>query len=182
MSFVSGSSTPFGIFDADSAFRLDADRVLEYVVRRLGDSHVQVELSASDVYACFEEAAMDYSALVNSYQAKSVLFTFLGTPTGSMTGAQNTYPQNSAEWARRMAEQYSELAGLNSRNPLYRTSITLTTGQQEYDLQTLVNPTGSDGLPRRMIIRDVHHYAPLTAQRLFGTTSFLNYLDSQFRF
>lgn len=182
MSFVSGSSTPFGIFDADSAFRLDADRVLEYVVRRLGDSHVQVELSASDVYACFEEAAMDYSALVNSYQAKSVLFTFLGTPTGSMTGAQNTYPQNSAEWARRMAEQYSELAGLNSRNPLYRTSITLTTGQQEYDLQTLVNPTGSDGLPRRMIIRDVHHYAPLTAQRLFGTTNFLNYLDSQFRF
>ncbi|MFA6159324.1 MAG: hypothetical protein WC763_06900, partial [Candidatus Paceibacterota bacterium] len=164
MSFVSGSSTPFGIFDADSMFRIDADKVLEYVVRRLGDSHVQVELSSSDVYACFEEAAMDYSALVNSYQAKSVLSTFLGSPTGTLNGAENTYPQNSMEWARRQAEGFAELANLNSRNPTYKTSIDLASGQQEYDLQLLVIPTGSDGLPRRMIIRDVHHYAPLTSQ------------------
>lgn len=182
MSFVSGSSTPFGIFDSDSTFRTDADRVLEYVVRRLGDSHIQVELSSSDVYACFEEATMEYSSLVNAYQAKSVLSSFLGSPTGTLAGSQNTYPQNSLEWARRQAEGFAELANLNSHAPLYKTSIQLNSGQQEYDLQLLINPTGSDGLPRRMIIQDVHHYSPLAAQRLFGTTSFLHYMDSQFRF
>jgi hypothetical protein len=182
MTFASGSSTPFGIFDGDAAFRLDADKVLEYVARRLGDSHVQVELSSSDVYAAFEESAMEYSSLVNAYQAKSVMSSFLGTSTGSMTGAENTYPQNSLEWARRQAESYSELAGLNSHAALHKTSITLTSGQQDYDLQLLISPTGSDGLPRRMIISEIYHYAPLTAQRMFGTTSFLNYLDSQFKF
>lgn len=182
MSFVSGSSTAFGFYDADSAFVADADRVVRFVARKLAESQVQVELSSSDIYTCFEEATMEFGSIVNAYQAKSALSVFLGTPTGSLTGAQNKYPQFNLEWARRQAEAYNDFVGLNSHRPMYSGSVDLHPGQQTYDLQTLVNVTGSDGLPRRMIIRDVYHASPLSAMRFFGTTSFMNFLNSEFSF
>jgi hypothetical protein len=180
--FVSGSSTAFGFYDADPVFRADAERVLRYVARRIGDSQLDVELSSSDVYTCFEEATMEFGAIMNAYQAKSALATFLGTPTGSLTGAENRYPQFSLEWARRQAEAYNDIVGLNSKRPMYSGSIDLVPGQQHYDLQSLTTTTGSDGFPQRMVIRDVYHVSPISAMRFFGTTSFMNYLNSEFSF
>ncbi len=182
MAFVSGSSTAFGYFDSDPQFRTDAERVLKYVTTRLGESQLQVELSSSDVYRAFEAATMEYSAIINRYQTKSVLGVFLGTPTGSLTGAENKYPQFSLEWARRQSEAYNDLANLNSRTPFYSGSVGLQAGQQQYDLQTLINPTGSDGQSRRMIVKDIYHTHPFSAFRFWGTTSFINYLNNEFKF
>lgn len=182
MAFVSGSSTPFGIFDADAAFQRDADKLVTYVARRLGESWVQVELSSSDVYTCFEEAAMDYSSIINQYQAKSALAAFLGSATGTMSGGENRYPEFSLEWARRMGQSYADMAGTGGTMPWHSGTVTLAANQQTYDLQSLINPTGSDGSPRRMIIRDIFHFSPLSAYRFFGTTSAINYLNQQFSF
>lgn len=181
MSFVSGSSTAFGYFDSDATFRADAEKVLTHVTTRLGESGIQVELSSSDVYRSFEAATMEFSSIINKYQTKSVLGTFLGTPTGTLAGAENKYPQFSMEWARRQAEQYNDLANLNSRNQYYSGSVQLAIGQQKYDLQTLINPTGSDGQSRRMIVKDIYHNSPLSAFRFWGTTSFINFLNNEFR-
>lgn len=183
MSFVSGTNaTAFGLFDGDPQFRSDADKLVTFVARKLGEAHVQVELSSSDVYTSFEEAAIDYSMIVNSYQAKSSLAAILGSATGSLTGQQNRYPQNSLEWARRQAQAYSEEAGTGGTHPLYSGSVGLQLGQQNYDLQALINPTGSDGHSRRMIIRDIFHFSPMSAYRFFGTTSAINYLNNEFSF
>lgn len=182
MAFVSGSSTPFGIFDNDAQFRADADKLVTFVARKLGEAHVQVELSSSDVYCAFEEAALEYSAIINQYQAKSTLAALLGSQTGSLSGQENRYPQFNLEWQRRMAQAYGDEALVGGNKPLHKTAITLANGQQEYDLQALVNPTGSDGLPRRMVIREIFHFSPLSAFRFFGTTSAINYLNNQFSF
>lgn len=179
--FTSGS-TPFGFFDGDAQFQVDADRVVTWVARRLGESHVQVELSSSDVYTSFEEATLEYSAIINSYQAKSSLAAWLGSPTGSMTGGENRYPQFNLQWQRRQAEAYGAEAMVGGTAPLHSGSISLVAGQQSYDLQALLNPTGSDGMPRRMVIRQVFHFSPLSAFRFFGTTSAINYLNNQFKF
>jgi len=181
MSFVTGS-TAFGFFDADTQFQVDADKVLTYVTRMLGESQLQVEISSSDVYTCFEAATMEFSSIINMYQAKSTLGTFLGSATGSLVGSEQRYPQFSLEWARRQAEAYNDLSNLNSRKPYYSGSVDLSTGQQDYDLQTLTNPTGSDGGSRRMVIKNVYHYSPGSAFRFFGTTSFMNYLNNEFKF
>lgn len=182
MAFVSGSSTPFGIFDHDAQFRADADKLINFVATKLGDSWVQVELSSSDVYASFEEAAVEYSSIINSYQAKSSLAAFLGSPTGSLAGGENRYPQFSLEWQRRMAQGYADQAGVGGTMPLYSGSVALVANQQTYNLQATINPTGSDGQSRQMIIRDIFHFSPLSAYRFFGTTSAINYLNNQFSF
>lgn len=190
MAFTTGS-TALGIFDLDTAFAVDADRMVRYVAVKLGGGlpganedaqHVQVELTSKDVYTCFEEAAIEYGAIVNAYQAKSSLAAFLGSSTGTLTGAQNRYPRNALEWARRQAQPFGEEAYVGGDRRLFSGSIDLTPGVQDYDLQALINPTGSDGLPARMIIRQIFHFSPFSTFRFFGTTSAINYLNGQFNF
>ena len=190
MAFTTGS-TALGIFDLDPAFASDADRMVRYVAVKLGGGlpgsgedaqHVQVELTSRDVYTCFEEAAVEYGAIVNAYQAKSSLAAFLGSSTGTLSGAQNRYPTNSLEWARRQAQPFGEEGYVGGDHRLYSASIDLQPGVQDYDLQALVNPTGSDGLPARMVIRQVFHFSPFSTFRFFGTTSAINYLNGQFNF
>ncbi len=190
MAFVTGT-TPFGVFDGDAVFASHADKLVKYVAVKLGgglpgssedETHIQVELSSNDVYTCFEEAAIEYGAIVNAYQAKSTMAAFLGSATGTLTGGQNRYPKNSLEWARRSAQPFGEEAGVGGDRRLFSASIELKAGQQEYDLQALVNPTGSDGLPAHMIVRQVFHFSPFSSFRSFGTTSAINYLNGQFNF
>lgn len=181
MAFTTGSC-PFGVFENDPAFQLDADRLVTFVSRKLGESFVQVELSSSDVYTCFEEACLDYSAMVNMYQAKSALTTFLGSPTGTLNGSQNRYPGFSLEWQRRQAMAYNDAADLNGNKPLYKGQISLRSGVQQYDLQAAMNPTGSDGMPQRIVIKDIFHFSPISPFRFFGASSAINYLNAQFNF
>ena len=51
--FVSGSSTPFGFYDADASFRADADKVAQWCAQRLGYPLVEVELQSGSFYAAF---------------------------------------------------------------------------------------------------------------------------------
>jgi len=195
MPFTTGS-TAFGVFDSDPSFQADADRLVRYVSVKLGggfarplpteseedERHVQVELSATDVYTCFEEAAVEYGAIVNAYQAKSSMASFLGSATGTLSGGQNRYPRGSLEWARRQAQPFGEEAYVGGDRTLYSGSILMKAGVQDYDLQALVGPTGSDGLPAHMILRQVFHFSPFASFRFFGTTAAINYLNGQFNF
>ncbi len=187
MTFTTGS-TPFGVFDADLQFAADADKIVEYTRRKLGDPVMSVHLSSSQIYASFEEACLEYSAIVNSYQAKSVLATFLGSPTGSLDGAQNTYPADNLEFEKRLAEAYGDAADLNSTRPSFSASIELEEGVQQYDLQAhlsgvLMGITGTQGTAgSRIEVRELFHYSPTSAYRFFGQSSTLNYLHNQFSF
>lgn len=186
-SFTVGS-TPFGIFDLDSHFQVDADRIVSYTRSKLGDPVMSVHLRRTQIYASFEEACLEYSAIVNSYQAKSVLTMFLGAPTGSLTGAQNTYPASNLEFEKRQAEAYGDAADLNSTRPSFSASIDLVEGLQQYDLQAhltgvLAGITGTLGTHgSRIEIRELFHYNPVSAYRFFGQSSTLNYLHNQFNF
>ncbi len=185
MSFTVGA-TPFGIFDTDVQFQADADRIVEYTRRKLGDPVLLVHLSSSQIYASFEEACLEYSAIINSYHAKSVLAQFLGSPTGSLSGSENTFPARLLEFTKKMAEPYGEEVGLNGTHPWFSGSIQLIPGQQKYDLQVhlsgAVNAvTGTLGTAgNRIQTRRVYHYSPMQGYRFFGTTSAANYLNGQF--
>lgn len=184
MSFTVGA-TPFGIFDSDPQFQSDADRIVEYTRRKLGEPVMHVHLSSSQIYASFEEAALEYSAIINQYQAKSVLSQFLGAPTGSLSGSEQTYPARLLEFQIKMAEPYGEEAGVGGSHAYHTASIQLQAGVQRYDLQSLLSGTaplvGADA-DARIRVRKLHHYSPLSAYRFFGTTSAINYLNSEFQF
>ena len=182
--FVPGS-TPFGIFDNDAQFVGDADRVVDFVKKKLGEPVLTVHMGASQIYAAFEEACLEYSSMVNSYQAKSVLSNYLGSPTGSLTGGESQYVAKNLSFEIYTADPFAGEANLNSMQPWYTGSIQLVSGQQGYDLSS--NLRGGPGLTgtmdqARIRIRDLYYRSPLQANRFFGTTSGLNYLNNQFRF
>ena len=182
MAFVTGS-TPFGIFDTDAQFQTDADRIDNFVRLKLGEPVMVVHLSSSQVYAAFEEACLEYSAIVNQYQAKSVLASFLGAQTGSLSGSENKFIQQTLEFQKKLAEPFGDAGNVlvNTQRPLYSGSVSLLTGIQKYDLNPIISQqiTGSYG---QASIKDIFHFSPLSAYRSFGTTSAVNYLNSQFNF
>ena len=63
--------TPFGFYDTDTDFILEADPMVVFVKRKLGDDILSVELTKKQIWMCFEEATLEYSRHMNEYQAKS---------------------------------------------------------------------------------------------------------------
>lgn len=183
MAFAPGD-TPFGTFDADPDFQSDADRIVDFVRLKIGDPIMETHLSSSQIYAAFEESCMEYSAIVNSYQAKSVLTSFLGSSTGSLSGSENKYVTQNLEFEKKLAEPYGDSGPLsvNTSLPLFSGSIELVTGQQKYNLNSLLSSSIAANGNKKLNIRTVYHFSPLSAYRFFGTTSGVNYLNSQFNF
>jgi hypothetical protein len=181
MGFVPGS-TPFGTFDYDPEFQADADRLVQYVREKLGDPTMAVHIQSSSIYASFEEACFEYSAIVNQYQAKSVLASFLGANTGSLSGSENTFSAKFLSLAQRMSEPYSEEARMNSNTPLYSGSVGLVPGVQKYDLQVALSQSGQITVDQRITLSKLYYFNPISAYRFFGTTSAINYLNNEFSF
>lgn len=185
--------TPFGAFDADTAFQGDADSMVTFVKRKLGDDILSVELTKKQIWACFEEAALEYGSIINQYQARSQMATFLGTSTGSMSGSEEKYPRESLEYLARFAEPYATEAGFGGSYNSISGSIALEEGRQDYDIyeelkdgsgnlivSSSLNPDGPGA--GKMRILEVLHFSPQAAYRFFDTSSAINYLNNEFSF
>jgi len=185
------SPTPFGIFDADTSFQADADKTVVFVKRKLGDDILSVELTKKQIWANLEEACFEYSNILNQYQAKSTLLTYLGYSTGSQQGLEAAFPRESLEYLARFAEPYASEAGIGGSYDMFSGSIDLIPGQQDYNIYThlknaegtVMFNTGSNASPKtKMRIMEVFHFNPQAAYRFFDTTSAINYLNNEFSF
>lgn len=174
--------TPFGYYDSDTQFQTEANAMVKYVYRKLGGSILDVELTNKDVYACMEEAILEYGSMINSYQAKNLLLDLIGTFTGSMSGAENKNPRYTLGMSLKRAEAYGSEALVGGTRTLYSGSITLSRGTQSYDLVSLLSASGQIGASDRIQIRELFHFSPTAAYRFFDTTSAINYLNNQFKF
>jgi hypothetical protein len=176
------SPTPFAAFDTDTQFQVDADGMIRLVQSKLGGNILQVEITNKDVYACLEQSALEYSGIVNSYQAKSVLADIIGSETGSLDTKENKLARMNLALAKRRAAAYSSEAGVGGTRHLYSASINLYTGQQQYDLNILLSASGDVLAHQRAEIKDIFYFSPTAAYRFFDTTSAINYLHNQFSF
>ena len=182
--------TPFGIFDADVVFQGESDKMITFVKRKMGDDVLSVELTKKMIWGNLEEAVLEYGAILNQYQAKSQMLTYLGFTTGSGTEATNKLPRDSLEYLSRFAEPYATEAGIGGSYNHYSGSITLVGGKQDYDIyDDLLDTTGqpmflsASNMPRtKMRIMEVFHFSPQAAYRFFDTTSAINYLNNAFSF
>ncbi len=190
-SFVNTTSpTPFGFFDTDTDFQTEADGVVTFVKRRLGDDILSVELTRKQIWAGLEEATLEYSRLMNEYQVKSQLNNWLGQSTGSISGSEQLYPRENLEYLIRFAEPYAVEAGIGGSYNSFSGSITLVPGRQDYDLYSEL--TSSNGVAlfdhpenspqSKMRIREVFHFSPSAAYRFFDTSSAVNYMNNEFSF
>lgn len=175
--------TPFGLYDSDLAFQRDADSMVVYVKRKLGEDVLSVELTKKEIWTCFEEATKLFNAWVIEYQTNSNLANLLGTPTGSFDPATgrntinltNTYIAPNLEFLDRLAEPYANIIGWGSTQNSFSGSIDMITGQQDYDLFTdLKDESGNplynmlSGSGGKMRVVEVYHYAPI--QYLFNSS------------
>ncbi len=191
MSFANTlAPTPFGFFDTDSEFQSEADSMVTFVKRKLGDDVLSVELTSKQIWACFEEAFCEYGAVVNQYQAKSQLMNLMGSATGSLEGGEQKFPRETLEFALRLAEPYISYAGLGGSYNTTSGSIQLIKGRQDYDLYTDLKDSAGvpivssslNTLGGKMRIFELMHSNPQAAYRFFDTTSAINYLNNEFSF
>ena len=183
--------TPFGFFDSDADFQTEADAMVTFVKRRLGDDILSVELTKKQIWACFEEAFLEYGSIVNQYQAKSQLLSLLGSQTGSLNEATQKFPRDTLNYIVRLAEPYAVEAGLGGTYNSLSGAISLRQNVQDYDLYTeLMDPSTNTPVVssslnpgnRKMRIFEVMHFNPSAAYRFFDTTSAINYLNNEFSF
>jgi hypothetical protein len=189
------SPTPFAAFDSDTQFISEADNMVTFVKRKLGDDILSVELTKKQVWMCFEESVFEYGKHINQYMTKSQLGNMLGTATGSNdtggpTGAQNRLPRETLEFLTRKAEPYAAHAAIGGSWNIQSGSLLLTGSKQDYDIYTdLKDADGntlysnqSSGTKTKLRIFDVYHFSGQSAYRFFDTTSAINYLNNEFSF
>jgi hypothetical protein len=183
--------TPFAIYDGESDFQNDADKMFTFVKRKLGDDILSVELTKKQIFGNFEEAVLEYSSILNQYQAKSQLVNYLGFPTGSdgetiLSGSENKYPRENLEYLSRFAEPYAMEAGIGGSYNFVSGTISLESGRQDYDIyDELKKDDGTavfDSTKGKLKVCEVYHYNPQAAYRFFDTTSAINYLNNEFSF
>ena len=130
-SFVPGN-TPFGFYDYDYQFQIDADKVTTFCARRLGYPIMEVELQDLNFYAAFEEAITTYGNELYAYQVRDNMLSLEGAPTGSNLNNSLITPNMGS--IIRLSQQYASEAGAGGNITYYSGALALTSSIQEYDL------------------------------------------------
>ena len=166
--FTSGSSTPFGIYDGDSSFQTDAPKVASWCAKRLGYPIIDIELQGENFFAVFEEAVSEYSAQVNQFNIRNNLGSLEGQPTGSNYTHQSVLGSELNNVIT-IAEGYGSLANVGGRTDIKKGYVTVGTGSQEYDLQTLWADVSESG--ERIDVTKVFYEATPAINRFFDPYS-----------
>lgn len=181
--------TPFSYFDAEPAFQSAADSVKTWVLRKLGADILSVELTSKQIWACFEEATLEYARHVYELKIKSELVTVLGMPTGS--DLTNKYPLPNLEYLMRLSDAYATYAQVGGSYDAKMGYVDLTVGKQDYNIYSdLKDETGSSlftnlpsGSQGKMRISEVFHFEPSAAQRtLINASNITNFLATNFNY
>lgn len=81
-SFFPGA-TPFGFYDYDYQFQVDADKVAKFCAQRLGWPIENVELQDVNFYTAFEQAVTTYGNELYAYQVRENLIDIEGLPVNT---------------------------------------------------------------------------------------------------
>ena len=189
---------PFGLYTGSVDFLSGAATQVAYTYKKLGGDVLDIELSASNVYANYEEAVLEYSYIVNTHQGKNVLSSVLGNATGSFDslgelksgslssslggrGIELKYPEVRFEYARRVGNAMSLDAGMAGTVPEYSASFAIVPSQQDYDLQSIVSSSAAAGgafsgidRTKRIIVNRVFYKTPRSMWRFYGYYGGLN--------
>ena len=166
--FTSGSSTPFGTYDTDSSFQTDAPKVASWCAKRLGYPIIDIELQGENFFAVFEEAVSEYSSQVNQFNIRNNLGSLEGQATGSNYTGQSVMGSELNNITT-IAETYGNFANVGGRTDIKKDYITVNTGSQEYDLQTLFADVSESG--ERIDVTKVFYESSPAIQRFFDPYS-----------
>tara|TARA_R110002153_G_scaffold91145_1_gene222399 strand:+ start:1466 stop:2623 length:1158 start_codon:yes stop_codon:yes gene_type:complete len=125
--------TPFGFYDNDVEFQVDADKFTTFAARRLGYPIVDVELQDLNFYAAFEEAVTVYGNEIYAYKIRENYLTLEGAD--STIDINNVIITPNLGRIIAISEQYGVEAGTGGNVDWHTGSIALTKSIQDYDLE-----------------------------------------------
>jgi len=193
------AAVPFGIYSGSVDFLSGAALQVDYTYRKLGGDVLDIELTAKNVYANYEESVLEYSYLINTHQGKNILSTVLGNTTGTFdhmgeiksgslssslggTRIELKYPEIRFEYARRVGHAVAFDAGLGGTIREYSASFAIQEGVQDYNLQAIVSSSADGGSvdyasidrTKRIVVNRVFYKTPRSMWRFYGYYGGLN--------
>ena len=189
---------PIGVYASSIDFLSGAAAQVAYTYKKLGGDVLDIEIKASNVYANYEEACLEYSYLMNIHQSKNALGSALGNTTGSFdhTGqfsgsasgsisnhnANLKFPKMKFEMSTRTSDYYSNKADVGGTQRIYSASFVRVAQQQDYDLQSIISSSATDASSdyynkvgnKRITIRKVFFRTPFAMWRFYGYYGGLN--------
>ncbi len=178
-SFFTAGSTPFGFYDTDAQFVVDADKVAVFCARRLGYPIVEIELQDINFYTAFEEAITAYGNELYAYKVRDNQLSLEGNPTTQPLN--NSIVNPSFEPIIRLTEQYGAEAGSGGNIEYHKGYIPITASIQDYNILDYVD-TGSNGIEIKRVFYEaspaiVRYYDPYSGtgfgyQNMFDSFGF----------
>jgi hypothetical protein len=177
-SFAPGD-TPFGFYDNDTQFQVDADKFAKFASQRMGYPLTEVELQDINFYTALEEAVTTYGNELYAYQVAENLLTFQGASTTIAPGNDELVQENLSNVIL-LSNQYGTEAGVGGTVDWKTGSLALTSNVQNYDLNDWAQSQGIEG---RIEIKRIFYEAPPAITRYFdpyaGTgTGMMQMMDS----
>lgn len=126
------NAVPFGFYNSDADFQVDAVKVAKFCASRLGYPLVDVELQSGSFFTAFEEAITIYGNELYAFQIRDNQLSLIGSPTSNNLNTTVVTP--SFEPIVRLTEQYGAEAGTGGNISYYTGSIPLTASLQDYDV------------------------------------------------
>lgn len=171
--------TPFGFYDYDHDFQVDADRVATFCAQRLGYPIVDVELQDKNFYTAFEEAVTTYGNELYAYKIRQDYLNLEGASTGS--NLNNAIITPNMGNIIRMSDQYGTEAGVGGNTDYHTGSIALSSSVQVYDLNTWAESndiSGSDVEIKRVFYEPPPAMAKYFDPYVSTGTGMMNFLDT----
>ena len=161
-SFFPGN-TPFGFYDNQYQFQVDADKVSKFCALRLGYPIENVELQDVNFYAAFEDAVTVYGNELYAYQLRDNYLSLEGAPQTVDVNTDIITP--SMANIVRLSQQYGEEAGTGGNVTWYKGQLALTPGVQRYDLADwAVSQSISGGIE----IKNVFYQPPPAVSQMYA--------------
>ena len=109
--------TPFGFYDDQADFIIDANKVADFCARRFGYPLADVELQSGSFFTAFEEAVTTYGNELYAYKVRENYLSMEGFATESIANHQLIKPNMGG--IVRISEQYGEEAGVGGNVTWY---------------------------------------------------------------
>lgn len=156
--------TPFGLYDEDDDFIDEAPRVAKWVCSSLGHPVMAVELTDEMIYAQFEQAITEFSSQVNEFNMREQMLALQGISTGSSISGK-LIKSTPLPYIVEISQMYGTEAEAGGRVSYHKGYITMVSGTQDYDLQSLWSSVSESG--NRMEIRRIWHERAPAINRYF---------------
>ena len=158
--------TPFGFYDNDPEFVVDADKFSVFAARRLGYPIVDIELQEYNFYAAFEEAITVYANELYGFKIRDNYLTYEGADA-SIVDPNETLVLPNLNRIIQISKQYGTEAGTGGNVDWHKGEINLTSSVQDYDLEAWAQENIPNYKDNDIEIMRVFYEAPPSMLRYF---------------